>query len=185
MTTAASIGCALAPLFRARKIRATNVTLPVELVLDIVRLAAASDSRVARLLALVCRIIHSEVDRYRFRVLRWRNPREGPASVIELAARRGRWFLVEYLQALYWDWSCGSVSWSNWSGVRRCVQWIRSSPAELRISTLALNVEVVVEFAGMVDPLVSALGYAKHHPASRRIYTPIHPPSQENRHAAS
>ncbi|EJD38454.1 hypothetical protein AURDEDRAFT_187733 [Auricularia subglabra TFB-10046 SS5] len=152
MAPAASSGCALAPLFRARKIRPTNVTLPVELVLDIVRLAAAPDARAARVLASVCRIIRSEVDRYRFRVLRWRNPREGPASVIELAARRGRWFLVENLQALYWDWSCASVSWWNqWADVRRCVQWIRSSPAELRLSTLALNVELVVEFADMVD----------------------------------
>ncbi|EJD42808.1 hypothetical protein AURDEDRAFT_126180 [Auricularia subglabra TFB-10046 SS5] len=141
---------ALAPLFRARTIRSTNVTIPVELVLDIVRLAAASDSRVARILALVCRNVYSEVDTLRFRVMHWRYPHRS-GSIATLFVRRGRQFLPDNLQSLHWDWSHSNFSERQLLDVHNCLEWLRYNLSGLRLSVLALNVDVIDEFAALHD----------------------------------
>ncbi|EJD39259.1 hypothetical protein AURDEDRAFT_128357 [Auricularia subglabra TFB-10046 SS5] len=153
MATCATSARALAPLFRSRKIRCTDVVLPVELVLHIVRLAAASDARMARALALVCRNIYSEVDGLRFRVLHWRQPHHS-GTLASLFIDRGTEFLAENLQSIYWDWSHSKYSHSQLLDVHRCLEWFRHSLPGLRPSTVVLNIGVVERFLSIPEPTV-------------------------------
>ncbi|EJD42803.1 hypothetical protein AURDEDRAFT_168047 [Auricularia subglabra TFB-10046 SS5] len=136
---------ALAPIFRISKIGSSNVTLPVELVLDIVKGASAQDARLARTLALVCRTVYSEVDRYRYRSLRWRRPQR-LSSFMEMATRYDDVFLIENAQALFWDCSHQSLLRKDRKELTRCVHWLRNNPAIFRVSTLALNLRLVFQF---------------------------------------
>ncbi|EJD42781.1 hypothetical protein AURDEDRAFT_168025 [Auricularia subglabra TFB-10046 SS5] len=145
----------LAPVFWVRKTRSTDVVLPVELVLYIVRLAATSDARAARALAFVCRNIYPEVDKLRFRVLHWRRPQQSE-TLASLCLDRGPQFLLDNVRSIYWDWSPSKLSRNQLSDVDNCIARLRHNPSalRLRLSTVVLNIDIVEKFWRVPEPTV-------------------------------
>lgn len=133
----------IAPVFK-RRISATNVVLPNELVLQIAHAAASSSAKAAKTLTLTCRALYHELEIYRFRAVVVRDPRRVP-GLSDLFRSAGRDFISETVQAFWFDTDAILTTDTRWRTGRtsRILRRFLRSLSQIRV--LAASASVIQE----------------------------------------
>ncbi|KZW02318.1 hypothetical protein EXIGLDRAFT_829501 [Exidia glandulosa HHB12029] len=142
----------IAPVFRTRKISATHLVLPNELVLQIAHTAASSSVRAAKALALTCRALYDEIDAYRFRAIVIRDPRR-VGGLDDFREIKGWRFASQTIQAFWWDTEISHLADKKWrAGQRQLIRGFLRSGSQIRV--LGLSAAVIADYAGIMGSLL-------------------------------